>query len=44
MVYAPLEVLMSKWYGRAEQQLAELFDNCARSKEQALAKRAGTEV
>ncbi|EOD31949.1 hypothetical protein EMIHUDRAFT_72106 [Emiliania huxleyi CCMP1516] len=29
LVYAPLEALMSKWYGKAEQQLAALFDDCA---------------
>jgi len=28
LVYAPLEALMSKWYGKAEQQLAALFDHC----------------
>ena len=28
LVYAPLEALMSKWYGKAEQQLAKLFDHC----------------
>lgn len=28
LVYAPLEVLMSKWFGQAEQQLAKLFDYC----------------
>lgn len=29
LVYAPLEALLSKWYGKAEQQLAALFDHCA---------------
>ena len=29
LVYAPLEALMSKWYGKAEQQLAALFDYSA---------------
>lgn len=28
LVYTPLEALMSKWYGKAEQQLALLFDHC----------------
>ena len=28
LVYVPLEALMSKWYGKAEQQLAALFDHC----------------
>mmetsp|Transcript_12174 Transcript_12174/g.35925 ORF Transcript_12174/g.35925 Transcript_12174/m.35925 type:complete len:582 (-) Transcript_12174:372-2117(-) len=30
LVYVPLEALMSKWYGKAEQQLAALFDECGR--------------
>ena len=29
LVYVPLEALMSKWYGKAEKQLARLFDHCA---------------
>ena len=28
LVYTPLEALLSKWYGKAEQQLAALFDHC----------------
>ena len=28
LVYAPLEALISKWFGQAEQQLAALFDHC----------------
>jgi len=28
LVYVPLEALMSKWFGKAEQQLAQLFDHC----------------
>jgi SpoVK/Ycf46/Vps4 family AAA+-type ATPase len=29
LVYAPLEGILSKWFGQAEQQLAVLFDACA---------------
>ena len=28
LVYAPLESLVSRWFGRSEQQLAALFDGC----------------
>ena len=28
LVYAPLEALVSKWFGRSEQQLAALFESC----------------
>lgn len=29
LVYAPLEALMSKWFGEAERALAALFEHCA---------------
>lgn len=28
LVYVPLEALMSKWFGKAEQKLAQTFDHC----------------
>lgn len=28
LVYVPLETVLSKWFGQAEQQLAALFDHC----------------
>ena len=30
LVYAPLEAMMSKWFGQAERQLGNLFDHCGR--------------